>query len=349
MKYPVNTDSISNCFSKNFCIKNTEVIKVEWIKLSIFTTSEGIDAVCSALYDIGMGDVQIEDELEFEKFLEQNKKYWGYVDDELINQKKGETKVIIYLKNDENLSDNLNSVHNALFSLKSTDKENVLGRLETETDGLNEEDWANNWKAYFKPIEVGSKILIQPEWETYSEKTDRIVFTVNPGLTFGTGTHNSTKLCIAELEKVIDSTTDMIDIGCGSGILSIISLLLGASEATAVDIDPNAVHVAYENAKMNNVDKSKYHVFAGDVLTDTALKEKILNRKYKVVVANIVADVIIALLPTVKQITQEGGVFICSGIINERLDDVLSAMESHKIKVNHTCTDGEWSSVTCDF
>ena len=175
------------------------------------------------------------------------------------------------------------------------------------------------------------------------------MFTVNPGLTFGTGTHNSTKLCIAELEKVIDSTTDMIDIGCGSGILSIISLLLGASDATAVDIDPNAVHVAYENAKMNNVDKSKYHVFAGDVLTDTALKEKILNRKYKVVVANIVADVIIALLPTVKQITQEGGVFICSGIINERLDDVLSAMESHKIKVNHTCTDGEWSSVTCDF
>ena len=326
-----------------------EVIKMEWIKLSIFTSSEGIDPVCDKLYDIGMKDVQIEDESEFTEFLEENKKYWDYVDDELINQKKGETKVIIYLKNDENLGDCLRSVENVLASLKADDKTGAMGRLETQTDGINEQDWANNWKAYFKPIEVGEKILIQPEWETYSGKTDRIVFTVNPGLTFGTGTHNSTKLCIAELEKVIDSSTDMIDIGCGSGILSIISLLLGAPDATAVDIDPNAVHVAYDNADMNKVDKQKYHVYAGDILTDDALKAKICNRKYKVVVANIVADVIIALLPTVKQITEKGGTFICSGIINERLDDVLGAMQNEGITVNHTCTDGEWSSVTCKF
>lgn len=322
---------------------------MEWIKLSIFTTTEGIDRVCDALYDIGMKDVQIEDEQEFTEFLEENKKYWDYVDDELINQKKGETKVIIYLENGENASDSIQSVQNMLSGLKATDTEGVLGRLETETDGLNEEDWANNWKAYFKPIEVGEKILIQPEWETYSGETDRIVFTVNPGLTFGTGTHNSTKLCIAELEKVVDSTTDMIDIGCGSGILSIISLLLGAPEATALDIDPNAVHVAYENADMNKIDKSKYHVYAGDILSDGELRAKVCGRKYKVVVANIVADVIIALLPTVKEITEQGGTFICSGIINERLGDVLDAMKEHDITVNHTRTDGEWSSVTCDF
>ncbi|MBQ8526081.1 MAG: 50S ribosomal protein L11 methyltransferase [Clostridia bacterium] len=322
---------------------------MEWIKLSIFTSSEGIEEVCDALYDIGMKDVQIEDEQEFTEFLEENKKYWDYVDDELINQKKGETKVIIYLENDEHITDSISSVQNMLSALKAGDADSSLGRLETETDGLNEEDWANNWKAYFKPIEVGEKILIQPEWEPYNGDTDRIVFTVNPGLTFGTGTHNSTKLCIAELEKVIDDTTDMIDIGCGSGILSVISLLLGAPEATALDIDPNAVHVAYENAEMNNVGKSRYHVYAGDILTDRELQSKVCSRRYKVVVANIVADVIIALLPIVKQIVDEKGTFICSGIINERLPDVLVAMEKQKITVDHTCTDGEWSSVTCKF
>lgn len=322
---------------------------MEWIKLSIFTTSEGIDKVCDALYDIGMKDVQIEDEQEFTEFLEENKKYWDYVDDELINQKKGETKVIIYLENNENITDSISAVNNMLSGLRTEDTEKILGRLETETTGLNEEDWANNWKAYFKPIEVGEKILIQPEWETYNGETDRIVFTVNPGLTFGTGTHNSTKLCIAELEKVITGDTDMIDIGCGSGILSIISLLLGAPDATALDIDPNAVHVAYENARMNKVDESIYHVYSGDILSDTELQSKVCNRRYKVVVANIVADVIIALLPTVKQITEKGGTFICSGIINERLPDVLEAMNNAQINVDHTCTDGEWSSVTCKF
>lgn len=322
---------------------------MEWIKLSIFTTSEGIDKVCDALYDIGMKDVQIEDEQEFTEFLEENKKYWDYVDDELINQKKGETKVIIYLENNENITDSISAVNNMLSALRTEDTEKILGRLETETTGLNEEDWANNWKAYFKPIEVGEKILIQPEWETYNGETDRIVFTVNPGLTFGTGTHNSTKLCIAELEKVITGDTDMIDIGCGSGILSIISLLLGAPDATALDIDPNAVHVAYENARMNKVDESIYHVYSGDILSDTELQSKVCNRRYKVVVANIVADVIIALLPTVKQITEKGGTFICSGIINERLPDVLEAMNNAQINVDHTCTDGEWSSVTCKF
>ncbi|MBQ7901451.1 MAG: 50S ribosomal protein L11 methyltransferase [Clostridia bacterium] len=321
---------------------------MEWIKLTIFTTAAGIDVVCDKLYDIGFCNTQIEDEAEFEDFLENNKKYWDYVDDDLLESKKGETKVIIYLENNESASDGINAVNSMLAALRAQGNEE-WGSLRTETDGLNEEDWANNWKAYFKPIEVGKKILIQPQWESYSGETDRIVFTVNPGLTFGTGTHNSTKLCIAELEDAITSRTNMIDIGCGSGILSIISLMLGAREATALDIDPNSVHVAYENARMNNVDESKYHVYAGDILTDKQLLDKISGTKYDVVVANIVADVIIALLPTVKAIVAPGGRFICSGIINERLSDVLEAMNGADITVNHTKTDGEWSAVVCDF
>ena len=321
---------------------------MEWIKLTIFTTAEGIDAVCDRLYDIGFGNTQIEDEAEFEDFLKNNKKYWDYVDDELLEAKKGETRVIIYIENNETAADSINSVNAMLTDMKN-EGHPEWGSLRTETDGLNEEDWVNNWKAYFKPIPVGKKILIQPEWETYKGETDRIVFTVNPGLTFGTGTHNSTKLCIAALEDAVKPGCNMIDIGCGSGILSIISLMLGAREATALDIDPNSVHVAYENARMNNVDESKYRVLAGDILTDKELFATISDTKYDVVAANIVADVIIALLPTVKAIIAEGGTFVCSGIINERLPDVLSAMEKENVKVNRTETDGEWSAVVCDF
>ena len=321
---------------------------MEWIKLTIFTTAEGIDAVCDRLYDIGFGNTQIEDEAEFEDFLENNKKYWDYVDDELLEAKKGETRVIIYIENNESAADSINSVNAMLADMRNENRPE-WGTLRTETDGLNEEDWANNWKAYFKPIPVGKKILIQPEWETYKGETDRIVFTVNPGLTFGTGTHNSTKLCIAALEDAIKPGCNMIDIGCGSGILSIISLMLGAREATALDIDPNSVHVAYENARMNKVDEAKYRVLAGDILTDKELFATISDTKYDVVAANIVADVIIALLPTVKAIIAEGGTFVCSGIINERLPDVLSAMEKENVKVNRTETDGEWSAVVCDF
>lgn len=321
---------------------------MEWIKLTIFTTAAGIDALCDRLYDIGFGNTQIEDEAEFEDFLESNKKYWDYVDDELLEAKKGETRVIIYIENNESATDSINSVNAMLADMRSENRPE-WGSLRTETDGLNEEDWANNWKAYFKPIPVGKKILIQPEWEAYKGETDRIVFTVNPGLTFGTGTHNSTKLCIAALEDAIKPGCSMIDIGCGSGILSIISLMLGAGEATALDIDPNSVHVAYENARMNNVDESKYRVLAGDILTDKELFSTISDTKYDVVAANIVADVIIALLPTVKAIIAEGGTFVCSGIINERLSDVLSAMEKENVKVNRTETDGEWSAVVCDF
>ena len=171
---------------------------MEWICVSVYTTSFGIDAVCSALADAGISGFEIEDENEFTEFLEQNKKYWDYVDDELIESKKGETKVKFYVENNADAKDTLINAEKALSDLKASDSENELGSLAVETSGLNEEDWANNWKQYFKPIEVGEKILIQPEWSPLEGETARIVFTVNPGMTFGTGTHTSTKLCICE-------------------------------------------------------------------------------------------------------------------------------------------------------
>lgn len=322
---------------------------MEWIKVSIFTSAQGIDFVCDMLSELGINGVEIEDEQDFMDFLEENKKYWDYVDDELMQEKKKETCVKIYLENNESLSETLISLKSALDLLSGKDKNGEWGRLVFETEGINEEDWANNWKKYFHPIPVGEKILIQPEWEPLENETERIVFTVNPGMTFGTGTHHTTKLCIEELEKSVTLDTELLDIGCGSGILSVISLLLGAKEAWALDIDPACEHVALENAILNGVDTSKYHIYSGDIITDTSLFEKLAVRRYDVIAANIVADVIIALLPTVKKLIAPGGTFVCSGIIEERLPDVLSAMEKENITPTHKSTSGGWVAMSCIF
>ena len=322
---------------------------MEWTKVTIYTSALGIDFVCDMLADLGINGVEIEDEQDFMDFLEDNKKYWDYVDDELMEEKKKETCVKIYLENNESLQENLISLKTALTSLSARDESSEWGRLEFETEGINEEDWANNWKKYFHPISVGEKILIQPQWEPLKEETDRIVFTVNPGMTFGTGTHHTTKLCIEELEKAVTPETELLDIGCGSGILSVISLLLGAKEAWALDIDPACEHVALENAVLNGVDTSKYHIYSGDIISDEALFEKLAVRKYDVIAANIVADVIIALLPTVKKLIAPGGTFVCSGIIEERLPDVLKAMEKENIIVSHKAESGGWVAMSCIF
>ena len=322
---------------------------MDWIKATVYTSTAGIDVLCGMLADIGFCGVEIEDENDFNEFLENNSKYWDYVDESLAEQKKGETKVIFYIENNEQLSDNVSRVRNVLESLKASDIKEEYGRLEMETDGINEEDWANNWKKYFKPIEVGQKILIQPQWCPYDKTTSRTVFTVNPGMAFGTGTHASTKLCICELEKVVDSDTVLLDAGCGSGILSVISLMLGAREATAVDIDENCVHVAYENARMNSVDTANYRVYSGDITKDVELFNKISDKKYNVIVANIVADVIISLLPTVKKLIDKNGTFICSGIIKERLDDVKTAMNNNSVKISDVTEQDGWAAIVCKF
>ncbi|MBQ4630353.1 MAG: 50S ribosomal protein L11 methyltransferase [Clostridia bacterium] len=320
---------------------------MEWMIVSIYTSSWGIDTVCNMLSSLGIDGVEIEDEQDFKDFLEENKKYWDYVDDDLLKEKEKETRVKVYLENNDDLTSKLDEINNALMILREKDTDGDLGRLAVSTEGINEEDWANNWKQYFHPIPVGEKILIQPQWEPLGGETDRTVFTVNPGMTFGTGTHHTTKLCIEELEKCVDEDTNLLDIGCGSGILSVISLLLGAKEAWAVDIDPACEKVAMENAELNSVDTSKYHVYSGDIISDKALFEKLSVRKYDVIAANIVADVIIALLPIVKKLIKAGGTFVCSGIIDERLEDVLSAMDKENITPCHKSCGGGWNAMTC--
>lgn len=318
---------------------------MDWIKVTIYTSPNGIEPVCDMLYDMGITGTQIEDESEFNEFLEENKQFWDYVDDELVEQKKGETRVIIYLEDNESFSDTVSGIKSSLSVLK--EKNDDLGRLDIWYENLKSEDWENNWKKYFKPTEIGNKILIMPQWYEDKPDTDRTVFTVNPGMTFGSGTHHSTKLCIEHLENYISGGEKVLDIGCGSGILSIISLLLGADSALALDVDENCIHTAYENLEMNGLEREKYTVLAGNILSDDNLKNEIAKEKYDVVLANIVADVIIALSEYAHIFLKENGVFIVSGIIEERKNDVLSAIEKSKFTVADIKEKGGWVSIVC--
>ncbi|MBE7037818.1 MAG: 50S ribosomal protein L11 methyltransferase [Ruminococcaceae bacterium] len=318
---------------------------MNWIKTVIYTTKEGIEPVCGQLLNVGINGTQIEDEDDFNDFLENNKAYWDLVDDDLIESKKGESKVIFYLAENEYLPENLANVKNAMNFLSDFDTEKNFGRLNIETSVTNEEDWANNWKKYFKPINIGDKITVCPVWENVDEK-DRTVFKINPGMSFGTGTHHSTRMCIEYLQKIIKEGDEILDIGCGSGILSIISLMLGAKSAVALDIDPNCEHIAYENAALNGIFEDKYTVYSGNILSDKNLVEKISQKKYDVVEANIIADVIIALAPLAANLVKKGGTFLCSGIILNRSDEVEEALKKY-FKIQKVMQSGEWISIAC--
>ncbi len=320
---------------------------MDWIKVSIYTTSEGIEPVSGRLYQLGISGLEIEDEKDFKDFLENNKQYWDYVDEDLIRQMEGETQVKTYVSDDTEGRELLLAIKSTLRELKNLDENNEFGRLEIEIDNMTELDWANNWRQYFHPIEIGKKLMIKPEWEELTTPTDRIVFHIEPGMSFGTGSHYTTQLCLEELENYITPGVKMLDLGCGSGILSIISLLLGADKAVAVDIDPNAVDTAYRNAERNGINREKYKVLSGNVITDSEMQNEISQNKYEVVVANIVADVIIALAPKAKEYMKEGGVFITSGIIEDRLEDVKNALLENNFEIVKINQRKDWVSIVC--
>lgn len=320
---------------------------MDWIKVTIYTTSEGIEPVSGRLYQLGISGLEIEDEKDFKDFLENNKQYWDYVDDELIKKMEGETTVKTYVSNDTAGRELLLSIKSTLAELKTLDENNEFGRLETEIENMTELDWANNWRQYFHPIEIGKKLMIKPEWEELPEPTDRIVFNIEPGMSFGTGSHYTTQLCLEELEKYITPGVKMLDLGCGSGILSIISLLLGASEAVAVDIDPNAVDTAYSNAERNGVGRESYKVLSGNVISDVDIQKEISKSKYDVIAANIVADVIIALAPKAREYMKDDGVFITSGIIEDRIEDVKKALQENNFKIVKINQRKDWVSIVC--
>lgn len=318
---------------------------MKWIEANIYTTSESVETISALLLEHGVNGFQIEDDEEMKRFLKYNlhkDNYADYIEDELINKENEEVKVKFYVTKDVHGYETINTIKSGLQNLKTMDIGLDLGRLFVELKNVDDQDWENNWKKYYKPFNIGENIVIKPDWENYENKENKVVFNINPGHLFGTGLHQTTQLVIIELEKYINSKSQVLDLGCGTGILSIISLLLGAEEATAVDIEPSVIEIAYKNAEINNVNKEQYTVLTGNILTNEKLYNKLLQKRYNLIVTNIVADVIISLLDFISETLQSGEVFISSGIIVERLDDVYSVLKEKGFTIKDTLYKDNW-------
>ncbi len=307
--------------------------EIKWLEVTVNTTPERLDTVCAQLAAAGMDSLVIEDEQDFLNFLEQNKRYWDYVDQELLDRMHGVTRVKFYV----------------------TDDGDGRAQLTQYTHGLEEEytatpladnDWAYSWQKYYKPLEIGARLYVVPQWLREEPiPAGRVPFYLNPGLTFGTGSHASTQLCLEGVEEHTVSGCDVLDLGCGSGILSIAALCLGAKHAVAVDIDPKAVDVAYENAALNGIGRERYTVRSGNVLSDKALAAELAGRSYHLVLANIVADVIIPLAPQVPKLLNPDGVFLCSGIIDTRTHEVEEALKQAGLTITRKREKNGWAAL----
>lgn len=316
---------------------------VKWLEVHIDTNHTGLEPVETMLSALGIDGVVIDDETEFEDFLENNGQYWDYVDEDLRQEMQGRSRITFYLEAGDEGFAKLGEVRIALEELKKTRDD--CGTLLMTLDDLEDADWENNWKQFYKPMEIGERLIVVPEWEQANTQ-GRIPLILNPGLTFGTGSHATTRLCLTALEETIHGGERVLDLGCGSGILSIAALRLGAEHAFACDIDEKCVEVAYENAALNGIDRSRYTVRWGDVLSDQQLKAEI-GGGYDMVVANIVADVIIGLSGQVRPFLKEDGLFLCSGIIDDRAEEVARHLREAGWDILRTRQIEGWFSYLC--
>ena len=288
------------------------------------------DEVCDKLTAMGIDGFVIETEDDFKAFLENNRQYWDYVDESLEESYRGVSRVKFYVEdNDEGAA--------------------LLGRVGEQfritTAPVCDADWENNWKQYYEPLEIGERLLVVPEWIDCSEK-GRVQLRLDPGLLFGTGSHATTRMCLAALEKYAGAGVRALDLGCGSGILGIGALVLGSEHCTACDIDPKAPDTVMENAALNGIGGDKMQVYAGDIIGDAKLR-KLLGSGYDVVLANIVSDVIIPLAPFVRDFMAPGGVFITSGIIDGREDEVAAALRAAGLEIIAHHHEEEWHCFEC--
>ena len=316
---------------------------MQWLELKIDAAPAGLEPVSALLEDLGITGLVIDDEGDFQDFLEHNHAYWDYVDDQLMQEKKGLCRITFYLEDSPDGYNTLARVRMALSRVKQEHPE--YGRLLLTMENMEDADWENNWKQFYKPMEIGERLLVVPEWEEAGDD-GRVKLILNPGLTFGTGSHATTRLCLTALEKHICGGEKVLDLGCGSGILSIAALLLGAKDAFACDIDDKCVGVAYENAALNGIGKEHYTARAGDVLSDRGLQKE-FGGDYDLIVANIVADVIIALAPQVRGLLKAGGLFLCSGIIDDRADEVREKLVEAGWTIEETRSSEGWFSYLC--
>ena len=303
---------------------------MRYIEGTLNTPADLIEQRCEELGALGVEGFVIESEDDFKDFLENNHQYWDYVDQELEQKFAGANRIKFYLTDDE-------------------DGKTVLKRVraafpELVTGFTQDSDWENNWREYYKPIAVGEKLVVVPEWESAPD-TGRIPLRLDPGLIFGTGSHATTRMCLARLEQYAQPGLRLLDLGCGSGILGIGGLVLGADFCLGCDVDPKAPDVVMMNAALNDLGPERIKAVAGDVIADSSLRRS-FGTSYDIVLANIVSDVIIPLAPHVSGFLKPGGVFITSGIIEGRQAEVAAAIEAAGLRIIAHDSLEEWHCYT---
>jgi len=318
---------------------------MEWLELTIKTASTGIELVSAALDLWGFDSFVVDDQAEFEDFLENNKDYWDYVDEDLASRMNGLSQIRLYLEDGPNAMEQVANLRVQLAGLKQAYPDAALGSLEVALDNLCEEDWENNWKQYYQPIEIGQRLLVVPKWLKPENPDGRIPVLLDPGMIFGTGNHASTRMCMQELERLVRGGERLLDLGSGSGILAITAILLGAAHVVGVDIDPKAEDIARDNAAINGIGADRFTALTGNVLGDEDFLTS-LGQDSDLVLANIVADVIIPLAPLVPRLLKASGTFVCSGVLNTRLDEVLQALDDAGLQVQAVHQEKDWCQIT---
>lgn len=301
---------------------------MKYIEVKIYTSQEGIDPLTCVLMDMGIAGFVIEDAGDFQDLINKKNSYdWDYIDDSLKGLEDIRTSVAFYLE-------------------ETADSRSILAELKKKYElvwkPVDDAEWKDNWKEYFKPAKITDKIVIKPTWEDYERAEDELVIEIDPGMAFGTGTHPTTSLCVRFLEKYIEPGKDaVLDVGCGSGILSIASALLGAKDVLAVDIDPVAVEVSKENVELNRL-SSKIRVSEGDLT-------KGLHEKADIVVANLMADLVMMLSKDVAAHLTGKSIYISSGILIEKQEEVVAAIEECGFQILDIMEEGEWCAIAAQI
>ena len=314
---------------------------MKWNKYRLATTTEAVDLISYTLAEMGIEGIEIEDKVPLS---EEDKKrmFIDLLPD--LEEDDGKAYVSFYIEPEK---DHESTLEEVLAAVKELADFVDIGEATIEKSQTEDIDWMNNWKKYWKPFKVDEHIIIKPTWETVEDvPEDTLVVELDPGTAFGTGTHHTTRLCITQLKKYMQPGQEVLDVGCGSGILSIIALLLGAKEASATDVDIHAVEAAIENARVNGIDSDIYTVLTGDVISDADFRHKVGEHKFNMVLANIFAEIIIPLSGVVKEMMKPGALFITSGIIDEREEDVRKALTENGFEIMEVTHSGGWVSFT---
>ena len=315
---------------------------MNWLEFTIQTCPEGIEDVAAALTAGGFSDLLIEDEAEFESFLDQNRAYWDYIDEDLQQHLQGLSQIKLYLEQEDTAGKQ--RLEELLQQLR---QQNVpaYGPLTLTETALEPTNWEESWKENYPPQPVGERLLVLPYWLADQCLEDRLPIILDPGLTFGTGAHPSTQMVLERMEQLVKPGAHCLDLGSGSGILSIAALRLGAKLAVGVDIDPKAEEIARENAAYNGFAFPEFTALTGNVTEDRRLMERLYAEHYDVVLVNIVADVIIGLAPVLPRFLSRESTLICSGILDVRLPEVVAALEKAGLTVTQVVCKEDWRCV----